>query len=101
VTRESYLKHKDLIEAWANGAEIEALIGDNWEECTPSWNEDRDYCIKQVEPKKKTIVLETWLMKDLKGLIYTIEAETSWITQYALEKYRVKLLSTREVEIDE
>ena len=27
MTREEYLKHKELMEAWANGAEIEGYFG--------------------------------------------------------------------------
>ena len=30
MTQEAYLKHKDLIEAWANGAEIEVLTDYRW-----------------------------------------------------------------------
>ena len=49
MTRGAYLKHKDLIEAWANGAEVEAktkygewlLLVPN-----PSWSEDVEYRIK-------------------------------------------------------
>jgi hypothetical protein len=58
VTREAYLKHKDLIEAWANGAEIKYLgkeiNEDNeiWIDCVnPKWNEDKEYRIKPVEPE--------------------------------------------------
>jgi len=31
MTREQYLKHKEIIDAWANGAEIEfKSIDDSW-----------------------------------------------------------------------
>jgi len=49
MTREEYLKHKELMEAWANGAEIEGYFGRTygWVHIdNPSWAEDFEYRIK-------------------------------------------------------
>jgi hypothetical protein len=44
-------KHAELIKAWADGAEIESLFGDSWEEIeNPHWFEEQKYRIKP--PKK-------------------------------------------------
>lgn len=49
MTIEGYKRHKELIEAWANGAEIEYLnLHIEWEYIgTPSWDENIRYRIKQ------------------------------------------------------
>ena len=40
-------KHYDTISAWANGAAVEMLHGDNWYVMTnPSWYESNEYRIK-------------------------------------------------------
>jgi len=45
-------KHAALIHAWAQGAEIEWLCGNEWLPITnPHWHEDRDYRIKPKEPE--------------------------------------------------
>jgi hypothetical protein len=171
MTREAYLKHKDLIEAWANGAEIEYKyreivnqfkFEDAWKLIiTPEWNEDKEYRIKPVEPEpeftypmwfksndtgvivkfdspgsgrvidssegfnpigyyshtwtphtnksvwtqisepkpKKTIMLDTWLIKSAMAGYLTAEGTENYFKQTAHK--RIKLLSTREVTIDE
>ena len=50
-------KHRDLIIAWAFGAEIEVklLRTNRWEETSdPSWNDEYEYRIKP-EPKPDTV----------------------------------------------
>jgi hypothetical protein len=50
MTKEAYLKHKDLIEAWANGAEIEMYTRDIWvSTLTPGWSESIEYRIKHKQ----------------------------------------------------
>ena len=49
MTREGYLKHKDLIEAWANGAEIQCIspTKNKWYDIVdPEWYENVEYRIK-------------------------------------------------------
>nr|DAS98787.1 MAG TPA: hypothetical protein [Caudoviricetes sp.] len=49
MTREEYNKHKELIEAWGNGAEIQYYykILEEWLDIeNPSWNIDIKYRIK-------------------------------------------------------
>ena len=48
MTREGYLKHKDLIEAWANGADIEVCrLPDIWKQMDDiNWCDDCEYRIK-------------------------------------------------------
>lgn len=49
MTKEGYLKHKKLIEAWANGEEIEyyTYLSGKWEQASiPSWYLDVEYRIK-------------------------------------------------------
>lgn len=54
MTPEGYKKHKELIEAWANGAVIQtkSIIG-NWVDIVhypPDWDIKREYRIKPAEP---------------------------------------------------
>ena len=43
-------KHKDLIIAWANGADIESPVGDAWYSFKyPSWDDTLEYRIKQTK----------------------------------------------------
>ena len=43
--------HAELIKAWADGAEIQRLISQDWQDCiTPVWVPDNEYRIKP-EPK--------------------------------------------------
>ena len=49
MTREGYLKHKDLIEAWVNGADIEYFVDvyKYWDYTeAPLWREEIEYRIK-------------------------------------------------------
>lgn len=52
-------KHADLIKAWADGAEIQALSDDGkkWNDCNsaPNWNPFRTYRIKP-EPKPDVVM---------------------------------------------
>lgn len=48
-------KHKDLIIAWANGADIEfwSEVCQGWKEiCKPTWTEDFNYRIKPKQPSE-------------------------------------------------
>lgn len=47
LTREGFKKHRDLIESWANGAEIEFLSGGEWILVRePQWQESLTYRIR-------------------------------------------------------
>lgn len=48
MTKEQYLKHKEIIDAWANGAEIEfKTIDDGWVDAkNPNWILDLEYRVK-------------------------------------------------------
>lgn len=47
MTREGFKKHEDLIESWANGAEIEFLCGGEWILVRePQWQESLTYRIR-------------------------------------------------------
>lgn len=102
MTREGYNKHKEFIEAWANGALIEWFDEiDTWRyEDYPLWNADVQYRIKPQEPKKKTIILETWLCKGGDDNYFTVEGTEEYHEEFIHENF-IKLLSTREVEIDD
>lgn len=50
-------KHRDLIIAWANGAEVQLLIDESWVDIdVPSWLEKQEYRIKP-----KTVKQEGWI----------------------------------------
>ena len=78
-------KHKDLIIAWANGAEIEYKAKDWWVTTTdPWWEEHVEYRIK---PEPKPDVVEHWYVhatyreliwadKDSGNLRLTFDGET-------------------------
>jgi len=59
MTREGFLKHGELIEAWANGCDIEYLgaLGKWVEVPDPSWSECDEYRIKQFQPNPGDKVL--------------------------------------------
>lgn len=45
--------HAELIKAWADGAKIQVLVGDEWEDCcSPTWFEANKYRIKPEESEK-------------------------------------------------
>lgn len=51
-------KHRDLIIAWANGAEIEHFntCYDRWQRCaSPSWNSEDQYRIKPSKSEKQIL----------------------------------------------
>jgi hypothetical protein len=66
MTKGGYLKHKELIEAWADGAEIQFKIyGKSWVDTDgPIWEENAEYRIKPFIPKQGDTVLveynNTW-----------------------------------------
>jgi len=59
MTREGFEKHGKLIEAWANGNDIEYLgaLGKWVEVDDPSWSEYIEYRIKQFQPNQGDKVL--------------------------------------------
>jgi hypothetical protein len=59
-------KHYDLIITWANGAKIEYFhtVCQQWFEDThPLWNENLEYRVKPVKPKKTVIKYRIALQK--------------------------------------
>ena len=60
MTREEYLKNKDLIEKWADGASIETSY-ENEEDWfvipDPNWNENYKYRLKKFTPKQGETIL--------------------------------------------
>lgn len=87
-----------VIQHHRDGGEVEFFKDKSWNKIVgdPSWN--FRYCMYRpyIEPKpKKVIVLETWLCA-FKNDYYTSEATAGYFE--GIET--VKLLSTREVEID-
>ena len=71
-------KHRDLIIAWANGAEIECLMGDTWydrEAEPPVWIPTRTYRIKPTAPPKSPKQLEKErIQKEMEKLTKDLEA---------------------------
>jgi hypothetical protein len=52
MNREGFNKHKDLILAWAAGADVQFLKDGNWLNIrTPSWLNMYKYRIKPAEPR--------------------------------------------------
>ena len=49
-------KHADLIIEWANGAEIQVLGADGWEDTCPLWHPSNEY-----RKKLKIIKREGWV----------------------------------------
>ena len=75
MTRESYKKHKELIEAWGAGAEIEYREdSDSWRPvAVPQWHLLYEYRIKS-----KDETLYEWMIKGfsswwIANVLYTIE----------------------------
>ena len=67
-----------------------------------NWNDALDYAesLNNIEPK--TIVLETWLMKSsfVENGLHVVEGTKAFFENAFFEDaYKVKLLSTREVEV--
>ena len=59
VTAEAYFKHKEVIEAWLQGADVEYLgaLADTWYYApNPGFNEQSQYRIKPANIKKYIIV---------------------------------------------
>ena len=49
MTREGFLKHKDVLNAWLNGADIEYKKTDCWDTTNnPRWRSDIEYRIKET-----------------------------------------------------
>jgi hypothetical protein len=65
-------KHRDLIIAWANGAEIEVLDNNTWFwASTPQWDEHRQYRI--MAAPKPDVVEEVYVMKRINGEVYVCQ----------------------------
>ena len=59
ITAEAYFKHKEVIEAWLQGADVEVLDGDDVVRCcvpSPQFGADWQYRIKPANIKKYIIV---------------------------------------------
>ena len=95
MTKEGYKKHKDLIEAWSNGAEIEYLMSNGtWVNAkAPLWRNDTKYRIK---PTKIEI-------KDCKfnGIEYKLNKFGSVITynteDMMFNRYKLVLISDKSL----
>lgn len=49
-------KHRDLIVAWANGADIQCLVGGSWIGIDlPNWHDD---AVFRVKPKEKVALID-------------------------------------------
>jgi hypothetical protein len=59
MTKKGYLKHKDLVEAWSKGADIQFknVINEWIYKPEPTWREDTEYRIKPFAPKQGDIIL--------------------------------------------
>lgn len=91
----------ECMEAFERGEEVEHRdrLNDMWFASNfPAWNwKEFEYRIK---PKpKKVIVLETWLCKSSWDTLFIQEAEPSYFKSGGYNFNKVKLLSTREVEL--
>lgn len=103
-----------VIQYHKDGGDIEFYNYDNpsilYVEDSPIWNFAKYYYRPCIEPKQKqVIVLETWLCKTISKdacdseCFFTVEANEGEMQSYFKDKYSskaIKLLSTREVEID-
>lgn len=63
MTREGYLKHKEVFHAWVDGAIIE-FSRDGFDSCNwfisdgpPKWSEDTEYRVKPFIPKQGDTIL--------------------------------------------
>ena len=63
-----------------------------------NWQDAMDYAeLLNAEPKKN-IVLETWLVKSLRGEFYSVEGTYNYLN-FMFGEDKIKVLSTKEVEI--
>ena len=90
----------ECMQAFERGEEIEALsFGHNiWEdETNPSWN--WTYYEYRIKPKAKQVVtIEKWLCEYCGGYVVVEGNDLNFMRNEMFKQ--VKLLSTREVEID-
>ena len=93
----------ECMQAFDRGEEIECAAAGydtGWHYMkTPSWDwRENDYRIK---PKpKQTVTIEKWLCKSAWDNYVVIEGEKAFFKTGGYDRQQVKLLSTREVEID-
>ena len=83
MDKKGYLKHRTVIEAWANGADIQCDLGQcGW--CVvsaPEWREHREYRVKETTPSKPSINWDhvhscyNWLAVDDGGFVYLFETK--------------------------
>ncbi len=65
-------KHAELIHAWADGAEIEFRVCNDWRRITaPSWDQTGDYRIKP-EPKPDTV----WSYNAFEGHLFRCHSDS-------------------------
>jgi hypothetical protein len=73
--------HRELIIAWANGAEIQQYTENRWKDCTyPVWDERVEYRIKPYEPTLPynyvwALNLKLTMEKDVNGIIKVQKVE--------------------------
>lgn len=70
-----HIKHKEIIQAWLNGAKIQFKNGTFWEDCDdnkPSFLENLKY---RVKPKSKTVFVSFCKRKEDRELVFAVEDE--------------------------
>ena len=91
----------EVMQAFERGEEIQVDKG--YYGCwaltkEPSWNwPENNYRIKS---KKQIVTIEKWLCKSAWDNYFIIEGEKAFFKTGGYDRQQVKLLSTREVEID-
>ena len=84
-----------VMQHYANGGEVECLIGDNGEILEPTWNwSSVDYRIKE---QKKTVTIEKWLLEQ-NGEITVVEGNKDRLLSWS-NWVKLKLLDTYEVNL--
>lgn len=63
-----------------------------------SWKDAMDYAESLNAEPKKTIVLETWIVKSFSNKLYVVEGTYEYLN-YMFGDDKVKLIATKEVEI--
>jgi len=106
MTKKGYKKHKELIEAWVNGAEIQIFnVLNEWGDVeNPMWNENSKYRIKPYEFKQGERILvknhddkiwreKTFCFKNKKNnYVCIMEDDNEW--QYGFDDYNNYVIET-------
>jgi len=82
MTREGYKKHKELIEAWANGADIEIYRESEKKWVVPDfylWSKDTKHRIKPFDPKQGDRVLASYDGEHWKELTFVRKYEGQFV----------------------